>query len=274
MGFVHTNRFAAGLRTGGPALRRHGNGYNARMGLFEKLGRMAGRAARKGKWIYQSLAGDDKDAARAEYAVGYDLAQQTRSQLQMDEDAETGTPVKGVGRALAKWVNHAERRFSFQVYVAPDVNAFALPGGFIFLSRPIVQMCLGRQDELAFILGHEMAHVVRGHVLDRMIWGTLVNAASNAVRVAGPVAGVIRSAAATYVQRSYSRDQELEADILGVRLMRAAGFEPEGAVRLLEHLREVVPRHESAFSKYFGTHPQFDDRIDHLRRFLRRALPR
>ena len=180
----------------------------------------------------ESLAGDDKDAARAEYAVGYDLAQQTRSQLQMDEDAETSTPVKGVGRALAKWVNHAERRFSFQVYVAPDVNAFALPGGFIFLSRPIVQMCLGRQDELAFILGHEMAHVVRGHVLDRMIWGTLVNAASNAVRVAGPVAGVIRSAAATYVQRSYSRDQELEADILGVRLMRAAGFEPEGAVQI------------------------------------------
>lgn len=250
------------------------SGYNAVMGFFEKLGRAAGRFARKGKWIYQSLAGDDKDAVRAEYAVGCDLAEQTRRQFQMGEDPQTVELVRGVGQTLAAWVNHPDRRFSFEVYVAPDVNAFALPGGFVFLTRAIVQMCLGRRDELAFILGHEMAHVIRGHVLDRMIWGTLVNAASNAVRVAGPMAGVIRSAAVTYVQRSYSRDQELEADLLGLRLMRAAGFDGEASIRLLEHLREVVPKHESAFSKYFGTHPQFDDRIEHLRRFLRRELPR
>jgi predicted Zn-dependent protease len=122
---------------------------------------------------------------------------------------------------------------------------------------------------MAFILAHEMGHVIRGHAIERIVTNTAVSVASRAAPVRGALGGWLKTVGIQYLQTAYSRDQELEADRLGVRLLRAAGFDPEGAIQLLTRLAELKQSAEPAsLGEYFSTHPTAEIRIQSLRRFL------
>jgi hypothetical protein len=185
-------------------------------GFFYNLGRFLGRQSRKANWAFRSLTGTEADAVRAEWAVGRDLAQSVLEEVRADPDPAVARWLGEVGGLLARGVGQKERAFAFRAVLATEPNAFALPGGFVFVSRALLRLCQGSHDDLAFVLGHEMGHVVCGHAMERLVARSLIGTAVGRWNPAGgllrgPLAGLMT----TLLQQGYSQDQELEADRVG-----------------------------------------------------------
>ena len=236
-------------------------------GFFHKLGKLAGPRVRKGKWLWQSLTGSQDDVLKAEHDVGRDMAAEVRRQLPPDDDAETAALIGEIGGRLARCVAEKRRTFQFELVRGGEPNAFALPGGFVFVTRALVDLCERRPDELAFVLGHEMAHVIRGHALDRMLSSSATVLAARALP-AGGVGAWVKHVGIRYLEGAYSRDRELGADELGVRLADAAGYDRRGAARLLERLGELHARGAEGalrLGRYFASHPPAAERVRQVR---------
>jgi predicted Zn-dependent protease len=235
-------------------------------GLFYSLGRLLGPKVRKGQWIWESVAGSEADSLRAERQVGRDLAAAVRAETPPDADAAVRSLVGEVGARLARCVANKARRFDFEVLAGGEPNAFALPGGYVFITRSLVELCEMSPDELAFILGHEMAHVMRGHALDRILSQAALRMATRVAPSVGAVSAAVKGAGLKALAGAYSRDNELEADELGLRLADAAGFDPAAAQRLMQRLAALHGRAaEGLMARYFGTHPAPADRARRMR---------
>jgi len=231
-------------------------------GFLRKLGKLAGPRVRKGKWLWESLTGSQEDVLKAEHAVGRDMAAEVRRQLPPDDDPETVELIRRIGRRLARCVAERRRTFEFELVRGSEPNAFALPGGFVFVTRALVELCERRPDELAFVLGHEMAHVIRGHALDRMLSSSATVLAARAVP-AGGMGAWVKRVGIRYLEGAYSRDRELGADELGVRLAEAAGYDRRAAVRLLARLGNLPAKGAAGLpglGRYFASHPPTAER--------------
>lgn len=238
-------------------------------GLFYNLGRKVGPKIRKARWIWQSIASTQADAIKMENQVGRDLVQQIRPQLTPYSDTRTGQLLNQIGFRLAGCVNNKYRTFSFQVIEEAESNAFALPGGFIFITHSLVELCGRNSNEMAFILGHEMSHVIRGHAMERIISNSAITAASRATPARGILAGFLKTAGMSLLERSYSREQEFEADKLAMRLVAAAGYNPDASVQLLLRLAESNSKKvQLDIGSYFCTHPPLEIRIRNINRLL------
>ena len=237
------------------------------------FGRLAGRQVRKAKLIWDSVAGSEDDAIRAQQGLGREMAAAVREQAPGPVDPGVQGLLDELAAALAERVRNPLHRFEVTAAAGNHPTAFALPGGYIFVAPTLVELTGRDRDQLAFVIGHEMAHVIRGHAIDRikLEWS---QKALSAVSVATPagrtVAPWLRRVGVGWLERAYSREQEFEADELGGRLMRAADFDPQGCVRMLERFRRM--EHESdplGLAAYMSTHPPVDDRIHHLRERLK-----
>lgn len=237
-------------------------------GLFHNLGRMAGPHVRKAKWFFRSLTGSPEETIEAEYEVGRDMALALEAEGQIDGDPMVRQVLADVGGRLAGRLANRQRRFRFEGLNDSQVNAFALPGGFIFVTRPLLELCAPRLDELAFVLGHEMAHVVRGHAMNRMVSGAVLSAASRASLAARMLNRRLLDAALAMVQQAYSREQELEADQFAVRLMLSAELDPAAGIDMLRKLNEQGGD-MGGLASYFSTHPAMDLRMAEIRRLLK-----
>jgi beta-barrel assembly-enhancing protease len=236
--------------------------------LFYTLGYNLGRALsprlRQANWLLRSLTGTEAEAIRAEFAVGRDLARSFSRQFEVCADPAVHDLVTELGTRLADRVTVPDWRFTFAVVTPPEVNAFALPGGFVFLTRSLVEFCERDRDELAFIVGHEMGHIVRRHAMDRLMANTVLRAAVTGLATARGVAGQSLAGLATTVfQKSYAQDQEFEADRFGAQLAQRAGFDPAAASRALKRLGAQA-REGGPLSAYFSSHPPLKLRVQHL----------
>jgi len=237
--------------------------------LFRSLGKKVGPKVRRAKWVWTSLTGTEADTIRLEHGVGLDLAEEARQQLQPDREVEMTQMLSEVGRRLVGRVANKQRFFHFEAFLAKEPNAFALPGGYIFLSRPIAELCRWDADEVAFILAHEMSHVIKGHAIERIVTNSAVSMASRAAPVRGVLGPWLQRVGVRFLETAYSRDQELEADRLGTRLVAAAGYNPQASVSLLRRLAELKTGPDPLnLGEYFSTHPTFDLRIRSIRQFL------
>lgn len=240
-------------------------------GVFYNLGKMVGPHVRKVKWVWQSITGSEADAIKVEHEVGQDLAREIRHQLELDAEPRAGQMLNEVGSGLAACVANELRTFSFETVKGTEPNAFALPGGFIFVSRSLVELCEWNQDEIAFILGHEMGHIIRGHAMDRVISSSAIAIGSSTAPVRGLFGGWLRRVGVKFIESAYSQDLELEADTLGARLAAAAGYDRHAPAQLLRRLAELS-RSVSQFSlgNYFSSHPALNVRIQNVNRLLGR----
>jgi predicted Zn-dependent protease len=231
---------------------------------FYRLGRIAGVQFRKARWMWQSVAGSEAEAIQAEYGVGRDMAAVVLEQTPRDGDQSTQALLDDICEKLASMVRNRLHRFQMTAVNPGQPAAFALPGGFIFIAGSLVHLCDRDQDEVAFVLAHEMAHVIRRHAIDRLLQQQVVSVLALASPGRGPLAAWIRQVGVQGLTRAYSRDQEFEADELGLRLMRAAGFDPAGAIRLL-HRMESLEGMPDPLDPYLSTHPPVEDRVRRLR---------
>jgi predicted Zn-dependent protease len=241
-------------------------------GFFYSLGRLIGPKLRKATWIYQSLTGTEAESIEAEDAVGRDLARSILQQLPLDPDPAVRQSLAALGQQLAGCVRR-QRRFHFQAVQTPEINAFALPGGYVFVTRPLLELCAPDRDAQAFILGHEMGHVLRRHAIERIMAQTFFKGFISRLPIGG---GLLRPQIAALLtmllNQGYSQDQELEADATGVELVRAAGFAPEAARRVLATL-SIRAAAEPLLGSYFASHPALEVRLAHLDRCLREIPP-
>ena len=274
--------------------------------FFFNLGRSVSASARKGKWLWQSLTGSEEDRIAAEFESGADLARQFAAEAPILREPMLAQVIDHVGGQLAARVKNKQRKFTFAVVQMPEPNAFALPGGFIFITTGLLELCGmlratagsltgqgeipaasggdapatgagGSQitiavtattqacEELAFVLGHEMAHVIRGHAFDRMVNSTVVNTAAKAIPIGGMLGRMVVQAGLKFAHSAYSHEHEFEADELGVRLAAAAGYDPTAATRMLERLGRLDAA-AGGLGDYFRSHPPFKQRIDAIRK--------
>jgi len=238
--------------------------------LFYNLGKMVGPHIRKANWIWQSATGTEDDAIQVECEVGQDLALEIRHKLELDLESTAVHLLSEVGARLSDCVTNKLRTFSFEVIKSPEPNAFALPGGFIFVTQSLLELCECNQDKIAFILGHEMGHVIRGHAMDRIISSSAISIGSKATPIRGLLAGWLRTVGVKFLESTYSQDLELEADKLGARLVAAAGYNPHALVQLLSHLAKLNRSADRGkLGNYFSSHPEFKLRIQNVKRLLR-----
>jgi predicted Zn-dependent protease len=256
-------------------------------GLFYNVGKKVGPKVRKAKWFWQSIAGTEADAIKVEYEVGRDLAREVRNQLKIDRQPQAEKILKETSPRLTACVVNKSRKFNFEIIKGVEPNAFALPGGFIFVTQSILELCQYNQNEIAFILAHEMAHVIRGHAMSRIISNSAISTASRVAPVRGILSGWLRKVGVQFLENAYSQDIESEADKLGTHLVAAAGYEPQACVRLLSRLAKLsqgkntwhgLPGRENgqgarATCGYFSSHPPFDVRIRNINHWLRKRKP-
>jgi predicted Zn-dependent protease len=183
------------------------------------------------------------------------------------EDAALASYVAGVGQALAQASDLPDQPFTFTILNSPIVNAFALPGGYVYVTRGLLALA-GSEAELASVLAHEIGHVAARHAAQRMQKAQrLMPGAAPAARPGG--VGEVGQDATAYVQ-GYSREQELEADTLGVRYLARAGYDPAAMASFLAKLDAHarleatlmgLPRDQADQMNIMATHPRTADRV-------------
>jgi len=206
--------------------------------------------------MWSWLAGTEAEAIQAEYDYGRECARQFAAQFSGKVPSEKQAVVAAVGSRLADAVKDRRREFRFSLVRAGVSNAYALPGGFVFITEPLLDLCAEDRDELAFLLGHEMGHVIRGHARSQLTANTFLHAVTARLSGAGPMLRQL-------IDKGYSRELELEADAEGARLAAAAGFDARAAARALRRLA-LVSRDHAGLAEYFSSHPPLAERVRRL----------
>jgi predicted Zn-dependent protease len=207
-----------------------------------------------------------------EMALGRELAQEVERQSKLLDDPIIAEYVNRLGQNL---VRHSDAKFpfTFKVVDDPSLNAFALPGGYVFVNRGLIEIA-DEEDELAGAMAHEIAHVAARHMTreaTRSDMARLLSAPARALggRLSGYAAGAALPAAVV----SFNRKDESEADYLGVQYMYAAGYDPNGTISIFEKLESLERKSPGAVSRLFATHPPDAERIRLTQEEIERILP-
>lgn len=165
-------------------------------------------------------------------------------------------------------------RFDFHLLADPNtVNAFALPGGQIFITEALLDR-LSTDGELAGVLGHEIGHVVARHSAERLAKQQLSQGLTGAVLVAaggGQSEAQLAQMVAQLVQMKYGREDELESDVLGVRFMSVAGYDPRALIRVMQVLEDS--RGSQTPPEWMSTHPSHGNRVERIREAIEDVFP-
>ena len=155
-------------------------------------------------------------------------------------------------------------QFDFHLLADPrTVNAFALPGGQIFITEALFSQ-LHNEDQLAGVIGHEIGHVVARHSAERIAKQELTQGLTGAAVLASGDYGTAEMAAmiGNVINMKYGRDQELECDDLGVRFMLEAGYDPEQMKGVMQILKAAAG--ENRQPEFFSTHPNPENRLEEI----------
>lgn len=202
-----------------------------------------------------------------ERSVGAQVDQAIRAQLPLIDDPIVLGFANDLGQRIVATIEPQPFVYRFRVIPASTLNAFALPGGYIYLHSATV-LEAGSLDELAGVLGHEIAHVKARHYArgsEQTFWPSLLaRAAGIAAAVATGEGGLVAAAEGANValQLKYTREFEREADELGSVFMARAGFQPAGMARFFERIVAAELPGGIHLPPYLYSHPDVDQRID------------
>ncbi|MGH8010410.1 MAG: beta-barrel assembly-enhancing protease, partial [Candidatus Binatia bacterium] len=202
--------------------------------------------------------------------VGRKFALIAESQLPLVRDYTVRRYVERLGQRIVSHLDRPEFPYQFSVVQEPHLNAFSVPGGYIYLHSGLIQR-VESEDELAGVLGHEIAHI-QGHHIVRQQRDTKLASysglASMVLALINPVLAMSASSLAAATQLTYLRQLEEEADYRGVQYMRQAGFDPQGMLRFLKKMGSEERLQAADVPSYFRSHPLSKDRFSYLERVL------
>jgi predicted Zn-dependent protease len=202
-----------------------------------------------------------------EIQIGNDLAARLLGAAPLARDEDLQRYVNRVGRWLASQTERPDLPWQFGVLEAPQVNAFAVPGGTIFVTRGLVDH-MKNEAELAGVLAHEISHVLRKHHLKAIQKGAQTALAGDALNQAlrnqrADVREKLVSFGAEMYTRGLDKSDELEADRLGVVIAARAGYDAYGLPAVLQTL-QAMNAQDSALALMFKTHPAPGERLASL----------
>jgi predicted Zn-dependent protease len=195
-----------------------------------------------------------------EAQMGRQAHEQTIRQFAIyNEKPELNQMVDRVGQRIAAVSDRPELDWTFTILDSPMLNAMALPGGYIYITRGMLER-INTEDELAGILGHEIAHVTARHAAQRISQAQLAQIGLTIGAIAvGPEAaqayGGLAELGATLLFQRYSRQQESQSDLLGAAYMAEAGYNPLGAAEMLRTLDRLQREQTTSVDRYFQSHP-------------------
>ena len=202
-----------------------------------------------------------------EIAIGKDVASRLLGAAPLVADARLQRYINHVGRWLAVQTERPDLPWQFGVLDSPNVNAFAVPGGTIFITRGLLER-MRNEAELAGVLGHEIVHVLRKHHLKAIQKGAQSSLAGDAMSMAlkdraGPARDKLIAFGTEMYSRGLDKSDELEADRLGIVIAARAGYDAYGLPSVLQTL-QAMSAQDSAVALMFKTHPAPGERLDAL----------
>ncbi len=215
-------------------------------------------------------------STQQEIDMGGQYAQQINQQLPLVQDREINQYINVLGDSIARLTSRTDlteaNAWHFFVVDSKEVNAFAVPGGYVYVNRGLIERTT-RMDQLAGVLGHEIGHVVRRHSIKQMQQAQGANVGVTLACVLTSVCSTQASQAliqvgATGVFARFSRQDEAEADEEGVRNVIRAGINPNGIPEMFQILIDERKTNPGAVDAFFATHPMEEDRIADTRALI------
>ena len=211
-------------------------------------------------------------STQQEVQMGQQYSSQLNTTLPVIHDAEVDQYINQLGDSIAKLTGRGDLDWHFFVVNTDVVNAFALPGGYIYVNRGVIERA-DKMDELAGVMGHEIGHVVKRHSVKQMQQqqGAQVGVALTCVLTkvcdsqASQAAIQVGGAA---VFASFSRQDEKEADEEGFKNVIRAGISPRGLVTFFQKLMAEEKGGGSPVDAWFSDHPLTQDRIADIQRLI------
>ncbi len=207
-----------------------------------------------------------------EIKIGRDMHEKILESTPIYQDEKLQAYVEEVGRKVAATSDRPELEYHFTIIDSPDINAFALPGGYIYINRGLMGY-LNNEAELAAVLAHEVAHVTARHAVRQKTaqTGAGVLSVLSVLTTGSTVVGDVTSLWSTAAVLGYGREMELEADSFGAQYLFNAGYDPQAMVDVIGVLKD-----QERFARYrareegkkpksyhgvFSTHPRNDQRL-------------
>lgn len=207
-----------------------------------------------------------------EVAFGRENAQKINAALPLVTDARATAYLSQLGRSIATRTSRAELEWHFAIVNSDEVNAFALPGGYIYVNRGLIDRAQ-RLEQLAGVLGHEIGHVVERHSVEQMkkttganVFVTLLCAVTSLCD--GGLSQVAISVAGNAILARYSRADEIEADSQAVVNVVNAGIHPSGIPEFFETLLRERARDPSLFDAFLASHPVEETRVNYTQQLI------
>ena len=212
-----------------------------------------------------------------EVQMGQEYAQQINAQLPIVQDPELNRYINVLGDSIAGLTSRRDLDWHFYIVDSKEVNAFAVPGGYVYVNRGLVERS-DKMDEVAGVLGHEIGHVLRRHTVKQM---EKAQGANIGITLACVLTGVCNSqAAGAAIQigggalfARFSRSDEAEADQEGFNNVVRAGISPEGMVSMFQKLLEERKTRPAGVEAWFLTHPLEEDRITAIQARINQLPP-
>jgi predicted Zn-dependent protease len=217
-------------------------------------------------------------STQQEIEMGGQYAQQINQQLPIINDPEANRYINLLGDSIARLTSRTDiPDWRFFIVDSREVNAFAVPGGFIYVNRGLIERTQ-KMDQLAGVLGHEIGHVVKRHSIKQMQQAQGANLgvtlACVLTRVCDSQAGQAAiQVGGTALFAKFSRSDETEADVEGIQNVVRAGISPNGIPEMFQILLNERQSNPGSVEGWFSTHPMEEDRIANTRSIIAQINP-
>jgi predicted Zn-dependent protease len=197
----------------------------------------------------------------AEIALGKQQSAEIDAQSVIVTDPFLTQWVQHIGGNLAKYRARTDITYQFEIIDSNEINSFALPGGFVHVDMGLLNF-VSADDEVAAVLGHEMGHIERRHVITLNQKGNLLSILVGVLSVLSPIGYALGGYGGDLAFYKFSREDELQADQYGLLLMSRAGYDPQSTADVLAKLGATEG--DADTDKYFEDHPGAKDRVSHV----------
>ena len=201
-----------------------------------------------------------------ELKIGKAFDEQHAQEVKFHTDPILTNYINNLGQRLVKRSKRNNISYTFRVVDSKEINAYAVPGGFVYVNLGLIQ-AVNTESELAFVIGHEIGHIVGRHSMKRLtqVYGFEILKQIILDEDASKLTKLVTDILAAGILFRYSRDNERESDFYGVNNVYDIGVSPEGSINFFETLQKLQKRKPTSLEKLISTHPVHSERITNVR---------